>query len=493
MLTLYARARVRLQNHPFKLTTIVFMKSKTLLISTLFAAAAMSAGTATAATYTWVGNNNNNFHNGGYAACNKNADGRWVYSEFGGTKNWQEDTSSSFPAISKLFSTLGNQLNTLRFVTPGETLTAGSETQTVSTTNKAPSVSFSDLLLGGLIVESGASGYSIVQSGNRTFRLGKENDTTAFGGTINEDFTLTGQTIRAYSTQNWAVASGKTMKFNGNIEGNAEFNIMNRDGNKDTSGTVDFLGNVTAKSLRTGISTVTVHTGKTFRLGRIELGDSFANGDKAAKIVVETGAKLLVTGSTNDAGNAANSQYKRNTIVLGEWQVKGNLEVKGTFLANKAVVFFGDTGGDVTVAENATMVVSGYGLSCDDRTNSTEQLTVNSGAKLILGDFGLKNKAGNNHPAASITAATIGAFKNKTVIEKDIILGAGATTIDTDLYTVDMSAGTVAKGENPSTSIITVSGVISGAGKLSFVGNGVTKLSGANTFTGGIDVTAGNA
>ncbi len=491
MLTLYAQARVRPQNHPFKLTTIVFMKSKTLLISTLFAAAAMSAGTATAATYTWVGNNNNNFHNGGYAACNKNADGTWVYSEFGGTQDWQTDTSPSFPAISKLFSTLGNQLNTLRFVTPGETLTAGSETRTVSTTNKAPSVSFSDLLLGGLIVESGASGYSIVQSGNRTFRLGKENDTTAFDGTINEDFTLTGQTIRAYSTQNWAVASGKTMKFNGNIEGNAEFNIMKRDGNKDTSGTVDFLGNVTAKSLRTGISTVTVHTGKTFRLGRIELGDSFANGDKAAKIVVETGAKLLVTGSTNDAGNASNSQYKRNTIVLGEWQVKGNLEVKGTFLANKAVVFFGDTGGDVTVAENATMVVSGYGLSCDDRTNSTEQLTVNSGAKLILGDFGLKNKAGNNHPAASITAATIGAFKNKTVIEKNIILGAGATTIDTDLYAVDMSAGTVAKGENPSTSIITVSGVISGAGKLSFVGNGVTKLSGANTFTGGIDVTAG--
>ena len=490
MLTLYTRARVRPQNHPFKLTIIVFMKSKTLLISTLFAAAAMSAGTATAATYTWVGYNNNNFHNGGYAACNKNADGTWVYSEFGGTKDWQTDTSSSFPAISKLFSTLGNQLNTLRFVTPGETLTAGSATQTVSTTNKSPSVSFNDLLLGGLIVESGATGYSIVQSGNRIFRLGKENDTTAFDGTINEDFTLTGQTIRAYSEQNWAVASGKTMKFNGNIEGNAVFNIMNRDGYKDTSGTVDFLGNVTAKSLRTGISTVTVHTGKTFRLERIELGDSTANDDKAAKIVVETGAKLLITGSTNDAGNATNSQYKRNTIVLGEWEVKGNIEVKGTFLANKAVVFFGDKGGDVTVAENATMVVNGYGLSCDDRTNSTEQLTVNSGAKLILGDFGLKNKAGNNHPAASITAATIGSFASGTELRKSINLVSGTTTIDTNRYDVDATAGTVTRGTT-STSTITVSGVISGDGGLLFSGLGKTALTAANTFKGGVTIESG--
>ena len=194
------------------------MKTSKFFFSTLVAAAAMTA-TAYADTivgsityagdiYTFGGWNASNFHDGGWIRNTVDESGNIVNSEFGGTGNWQNQTSETFPAISRMFANADHP-STLRFVQAGNVTIGGDEK---SVTERAVSVSFDSLNLGGLIVEKGATKNSIVQNSvDRKFYF-RTGTATPFVGTINENFELKAVTgLYFQGVQNWTVGAEKTL------------------------------------------------------------------------------------------------------------------------------------------------------------------------------------------------------------------------------------------------------------------------------------------
>ena len=198
------------------------MKTSKFFLSTLIAASAMSANAYADTTvgsgdsaltyagniYTFAGWNSADFHNGGWIRNTVDENGNIVNSEFGGVENWEAGSSNTFPSISSMFGNV-QEPSTLRFA-QAEDITIGDATQHV--TARSVSVSFDSLNLGGLIVEEGATGNSIVQNSvNRKFYFRTGTD-TPFVGTINEDFQVKAVTgLYFHGAQNWTVGSGKTL------------------------------------------------------------------------------------------------------------------------------------------------------------------------------------------------------------------------------------------------------------------------------------------
>ena len=162
--------------------------------------------------YTWVGSSSNDFHNGGIVLTNP--DGTY------GPVNTNWGSVSEEGSIWNLFAneTGLSQYNTLRFVASGTEV----GDVTVSATNKNPSCSFTPFTMGGLIVEEGASGFSLVPNNNarRTLILGRAGTEEPVLFTVREDFSL-GSSSNAWGPVNvnadWnvLVANGKTLNVYG--------------------------------------------------------------------------------------------------------------------------------------------------------------------------------------------------------------------------------------------------------------------------------------
>ena len=162
--------------------------------------------------YTWVGSSSNDFHNGGIVLTNP--DGTY------GPVNTNWGSVSEEGSIWNLFAneTGLSEYNTLRFVASGTEV----GDVTVSATNKNPSCSFTPFTMGGLIVEEGASGFSLVPNNNaqRTLILGRAGTEEPVLFTVREDFSL-GSSSNAWGPVNvnadWnvLVANGKTLNVYG--------------------------------------------------------------------------------------------------------------------------------------------------------------------------------------------------------------------------------------------------------------------------------------
>jgi hypothetical protein len=165
--------------------------------------------------YTYVGTNTQ-FANGGITKA--------TLDDNGNITDYGNSLATWNPTIMGLFySEISTGYNTVRFVTPGSTV--GS--LTVSSTNLNVYCDFPDVRLGGLIVESGATGYTFRggagnpaggNSNARDLYLGYTNQTKAVQFTINEDFNLGTassywRTVKLQANWNVQVAQGKSLNF----------------------------------------------------------------------------------------------------------------------------------------------------------------------------------------------------------------------------------------------------------------------------------------
>lgn len=131
-----------------------------------------------------------------------------------------------------------------------------------STDNKGSKFDFGPLVLAGVIVEEGSTGYSLIGSAahatSRVTYLGNSNSTKAVS-TINEDFTLastnsttatgnTGSALSVRGTQDWNIATGKT------------FTLNSGSGAKNISGNLSILGGGTASFIGNGTTTIAAGT-----------------------------------------------------------------------------------------------------------------------------------------------------------------------------------------------------------------------------------------
>lgn len=207
--------------------------------------------------YTWIGTTAF-LHNGGWSSTTySDSDDEYHYSTI--TTSVGKEFSSS--AVLASLSGAVNDYNTYRFVPSGTTINGTA----VSSDNKAVKIQFNNgngasfenigFKIGGLIVDSGATGFSFIQGGDRYFGIGEDDDDTV-NMTIKEDFRITANGILLKGMQRWDVASGKTLNFdtdgvevklaaNAVIDapGSTTFNKLSGEGTLDLGSTGSFTFN----------------------------------------------------------------------------------------------------------------------------------------------------------------------------------------------------------------------------------------------------------
>jgi len=259
--------------------------------------------------------------------------------------------------------------------------------------------------------------------------------------------------------------------------------------NASGSGSFTFTGS--SGSLGSGIhlgsGSLTVGDGtnaSVLSVSRIEIGDTNTSS-ASSKLDVKSGATLKITGSTNDWSGTGS--YKSNSVVFGEWTDQTTATIAGTLLAQNAEVGLGDVGGSITVS--GTLAAKGIGQGVSERASSGKfDLTLSDGGKIILGESGIASVKTSG--SATFNGGTVGLFSDTTTIAKNVTLASSTgTTFDTAKYSFNSDGNGVTQGTDGGT--MTVSGVLSGSGKLVKKGEGTLVLSAANTFTGGVDISAG--
>ena len=281
--------------------------------------------------YTWVGSSSNDFHNGGIVLTNP--DGTY------GPVNTNWGSVSEEGSIWNLFAneTGLSQYNTLRFVASGTEV----GDVTVSATNKNPSCSFTPFTMGGLIVEEGVSGFSLVPNNNaqRTLILGRAGTEEPVLFTVREDFSL-GSSSNAWGPVNvnadWnvLVANGKTLNVYGALnssgrtitvggEGFSGTLVLNNAANASmtaewviTSGsTVRCMNN---SALGSGLVTL---DGGTLDFNSQTIGSTITlnmSGTGTLQNVTVDGAILSYTSSSgNDGITASNTTWTSGKIDIG--------------------------------------------------------------------------------------------------------------------------------------------------------------------------------
>ena len=357
--------------------------------------------------YTWVGSSSNDFHNGGIVLTNP--DGTY------GPVNTNWGSVSEEGSIWNLFAneTGLSEYNTLRFVASGTEV----GDVTVSATNKNPSCSFTPFTMGGLIVEEGASGFSLVPNNNaqRTLILGRAGTEEPVLFTVREDFSL-GSSSNAWGPVNvnadWnvLVANGKTLNVYGALnssgrtitvggEGFSGTLVLNNAANASmtaewviTSGsTVRCMNN---SALGSGLVTL---DGGTLDFNSQTIGSTITlnmSGTGTLQNVTVDGAILSYTSSSgNDGITASNTTWTSGKIDIGRllqgFSAEGSNTVDlGAELGEGFSVLGLDTG--QYRIEGRTLIIEGEAISSVTWVSAGEggelEETVKNAFTLALGE-----------------------------------------------------------------------------------------------------------
>ena len=362
--------------------------------------------------YTWVGSSSNDFHNGGIVLTNP--DGTY------GPVNTNWGSVSEEGSIWNLFAneTGLSEYNTLRFVASGTEV----GDVTVSATNKNPSCSFTPFTMGGLIVEEGASGFSLVPNNNaqRTLILGRAGTEEPVLFTVREDFSL-GSSSNAWGPVNvnadWnvLVANGKTLNVYGALnssgrtitvggEGFSGTLVLNNAANASmtaewviTSGsTVRCMNN---SALGSGLVTL---DGGTLDFNSQTIGSTITlnmSGTGTLQNVTVDGAILSYTSSSgNDGITASNTTWTSGKIDIGRllqgFSAEGSNTVDlGAELGEGFSVLGLDTG--QYRIEGRTLIIEGEAISSVTWVSAGEggelEETVKNAFTLALGEGSAAN------------------------------------------------------------------------------------------------------
>lgn len=227
------------------------------------------------------------------------------------------------------------------------------------------------------------------------------------------------------------------------------------------------------------------HTAK-MTLGRLEMGNN-AGATGADSLTVHAGSLLKITGNNNTATEAGH--YKTASLLIGEWNDETVLNIDGSLLAKDATMFTGDQGGSINIGSAGTVAIKGI-ASVKGENSSVLNLTLADGGKLILGSEGISSN--NKNPDIRFGAGIVGMYADTTTLGTPITLqSASGTTFDTAKYTFADNGDSISQLDGAAGGTMTISGVVSGGGKLIKSGVGTLKLSADNTYSGGTEITAG--
>jgi outer membrane autotransporter protein len=358
---------------------------------------------------------------------------------------------------------------------------------------------------------------------------------------LTADNTYTGGTTISAGTLQLG-NGGTTGSIVGDVTDNAALAIDNS-GTVTLPGVIAGSGTLTQMGSGTTILTAdnTYTGGTTISAGTLQLGNGGTTGSVLGSIVdngtlavnqsgtVTFGNFVGGTGSFTQAGTGTtiltqNENYTGGTTIsagtlqLGNGgttgSILGNVTDDGTLAFNRSnmYTFAGINSGTGSLSQigNGTTVLTG-------ENTYTGGTTISSG-RLQLGNGGTTGSiVGNVTDNGSLIF-----FRSDTSVFAGVISGSGsvyegsATTSDTVLtgdstYTggTTIAAGTLQLGDGGATGSIvgdvsdsgalvvdrsgtlTLTGVISGSGSLSQVGNGTTVLANDNTYTGGTTISAG--
>lgn len=328
----------------------------------------------------------------------------------------------------------------------------------------------------------------------------RTNLTVSAGGSFNMAQYLGGLSTTSDSTFNWNGGSGE-ITFTGQ-----SFNAFNIGANS----VVTIKGSVTATQpvadnlgaqmhLVNGGQTVNIDSGagNTFSVNKIRTHEGTPAGDTVSALNILSGT-TVVTGKDVDVKNSA--------ISLGHWDTKrpGEGEVK-----KLAASILDVKGGILNVLNGSVQVgcdnsknefrVTGTGVANVRRiafAGTAESILTLDGGALHVGAGGIVATGGVNDegvalsPKIMLSSGSLGTYVDTLNISANILLkGAGAVTINSTKYDVTAGADTALGSE------VTLGGIISSAegdaGGLTIAGKGTVKLTGANTFTGGVTLQSG--
>ncbi len=314
--------------------------------------------------------------------------------------------------------------------------------------------------------------------------------------TISKDIVAEGNggALRSYGS------NSNTVEFAGRVSGTS---IRHYDGGTHTfSGTVD-LENFTADA------GVTVFSGTTSKsIGKLV---------NSATTKVASGTTLNITGT----GTGTNGSMNWNTFVV---ETGGTANFTADF---RASAWSQSVGGvkTLTVGENATLNVGGVmfnaaglnltnnGLITAGTVNYSSgsadpwtRNTVSGNGYIVAGTFNIANYTkfvfeNNAYILGALTFAeqgasrfgnaTIGAKNDWSTSEAIALTGKAGTEATTTVFNTGKFDTTTKKFSDTEGYTITLNGDLSGAGALTKDGAGTLKLSGANTFTGGVNINEG--
>ncbi len=239
-----------------------------------------------------------------------------------------------------------------------------------------------------------------------------------------------------------------------------------------------------ARVLRGTLNVGVLNDSATLSVTRLELGDSPSAGN-GSELNIASGSLVKVTGSGNSGNN-----YNGFSLMLGEWSAKATVNIDGALLAKDAKAVTGDAGAVINVNNGGTMAVAGVALA-KDASAGRITLTVADGGKLILGTDGISSNL-TSGSSVKLNAGTIGMYADSTTLAAAMTLNSTTGTIfDTAKYAFATDGNSISQGSTATGGDMTISGVLSGTGKLVKQGVGSLTLSANNTYSGGTSVNAG--
>ena len=406
--------------------------------------------------YTWVGSSSNDFHNGGIVLTNP--DGTY------GPVNTNWGSVSEEGSIWNLFAneTGLSEYNTLRFVASGTEV----GDVTVSATNKNPSCSFTPFTMGGLIVEEGASGFSLVPNNNarRTLILGRAGTEEPVLFTVREDFSL-GSSSNAWGPVNvnadWnvLVANGKTL----NVYG-----ALNSSGRTITVGGEGFSGTLVLNNAANASMTAewVITSGSTVRcMNNSALGSGLVTLD----------------GGTLDF----NSQTIGSTITLN---MSGTGTLQNVTVDGAILSYTSSSGNDGITASNTTWTSGKIDIGRLLQGFSAEgSNTVDLGAELGEGFSVLGLERGQYRIEGSVLTIKDGAISRVTWVSA----GAGGELEETvkNAFTLALGEGRAA---NVSLGYLNGTLTTSGDKVYQITNTGETKINLSGVYNSGATLPSGN-
>ena len=216
-----------------------------------------------------------------------------------------------------------------------------------------------------------------------------------------------------------------------------------------------------------GTGTLSI-TGGTHLLNALRTGEG---GGTQSTVNLSAGT-LTIRGTTNVA---AGGDARGASFILQHWSGNTNFNISGGTLNSPAAMMYLSHDGTATVTQTGG-TVNLFGLGFNTNTNTAATYSLNGG-RLNIGAAGITARASRT---LNLGAGTVGALADWTGLQ-NIVLTSASTGVTFD--TTDVLTGAART--------VTLSGILSGSGRLNVAGTGSVILSGANTYTGATVVSGG--